>query len=72
VRGVPSLMVHAVHDSSDPHSWAHTLNAQIQGGDLLTRTGDGHTSYYTSPCARTAIDDYLIHPRSSPDRVCDE
>jgi pimeloyl-ACP methyl ester carboxylesterase len=72
VRGVPSLMVHAVHDSSDPYIWAHILNAQIQGGDLLTRTGDGHTSYYTSPCARAAIDDYLIRPQSSPDRVCDE
>jgi pimeloyl-ACP methyl ester carboxylesterase len=72
VRGVPTLMVHAVHDSSDPYSWAHTLNAQIEGSDLLTRTGDGHTSYYTSPCARAAIDDYLIQPQSSPDRVCDE
>jgi hypothetical protein len=72
VRGVPSLMVHAVHDSSDPYLWAHILNAQIHGSDLLTRTGDGHTSYYTSPCARTAIDGYLIHPQSSPDRVCDE
>jgi pimeloyl-ACP methyl ester carboxylesterase len=72
IRGVASLMVHAVHDSSDPYLWAHLLNAQIHGSDLLTRTGDGHTSYYTSPCARAAIDDYLIHPHSSPDRVCDE
>jgi pimeloyl-ACP methyl ester carboxylesterase len=72
VRGVPTLMVHAVHDSSDPYRWAHSLNAQIHGSDLLTRTGDGHTSYYTSACARAAIDAYLVRPQSSPDRVCDE
>ncbi|MFI5896188.1 alpha/beta hydrolase [Actinoplanes sp. NPDC051513] len=72
VHGVPTLMVHAVHDSSDPYGWAHSLNAQIDGSDLLTRTGDGHTSYYTSPCARAAMDRYLVHPQAPPDRVCDE
>jgi pimeloyl-ACP methyl ester carboxylesterase len=70
VRGVPALMVHAVHDSSDPYSWAHSLAAQIRGIALLTRTGDGHTSYHTSPCARPAIDQYLIRPQAPPDRVC--
>ena len=70
VRGVPALIVHAVHDSSDPYSWAHSLAAQIRGSALLTRTGDGHTSYYTSPCARAAIDSYLVRPQAPPDRVC--
>jgi pimeloyl-ACP methyl ester carboxylesterase len=70
VRGVPALMVHAVHDSSDPYSWAHSLAAQIHGIALLTRTGDGHTSYHTSPCARAAIDQYLIRPQAPPDRLC--
>jgi pimeloyl-ACP methyl ester carboxylesterase len=72
VRRVPTLIVHAVHDSSDPYRWAHSLAAQIHGSDLLTRTGDGHTSYYTSPCARAAIDAYLVRPQAPPDRVCDE
>jgi pimeloyl-ACP methyl ester carboxylesterase len=70
VRGVPALMVHAVHDSSDPYSWAHSLAAQIRGIALLTRTGDGHTSYHTSPCARAAIDQFLIRPQAPADRVC--
>ena len=70
VRGVPTLIVHAVHDSSLPYTWAHGLAAQIRGSALLTRTGDGHTSYYTSSCARAATDRYLIHPQSAPDRVC--
>ena len=30
VRGVPALIVHAVHDSSDPYAWAHSLAAQIR------------------------------------------
>lgn len=71
VRGVPSLIVHAVHDPSDPYRWAHGLAAQIQGSALLTRTGDGHTSYHTSECARTATDQYLIRPHAPADRVCE-
>jgi pimeloyl-ACP methyl ester carboxylesterase len=70
VDGVPTLIVHAVHDPSVPYKWAHSLATQIRGSDLLTRTGDGHTSYYTSRCARTATDRYLLRPQSAPDRVC--
>jgi len=71
VRGVPTLLVHAVYDPSDPYRWAHGLASQIQGSVMLTRTGDGHTSYYTSECARTASDQYLIRPQAPPDRVCE-
>jgi pimeloyl-ACP methyl ester carboxylesterase len=70
VRGVPTLIVHATHDPSVPYKWAHSLAAQIRGSDLLTRAGDGHTSYHTSPCARAAITRYLIRPQAPPDRVC--
>jgi pimeloyl-ACP methyl ester carboxylesterase len=71
VRGVPSLLVHAVHDPQDPYRWAHGLAAQIQGSALLTRTGDGHTSYHTSACAQTASDQYLIRPQAPADRICE-
>jgi pimeloyl-ACP methyl ester carboxylesterase len=70
VRGVPALVVHAVHDPSLAYAWAHGLASQIATSDLLTRTGDGHTSYYTSPCARRATDRYLIHPTALANRVC--
>ncbi len=70
VEGVPTLIVHAVHDPSVAYKWAHGLASQIDRSDLLTRTGDGHTSYYTSPCARRAIDRYLVRPQASADRVC--
>jgi pimeloyl-ACP methyl ester carboxylesterase len=72
IRGVPTLLVHAVNDSMDPYRWSHALAAQIQDSDMLTRTGDGHTSYYSSPCSRTAMDDYLVRPQAPADRVCDE
>lgn len=72
VRGVPVLMVHSVHDPSDPYQWAFSLGAQVHADAVLTRTGDGHTSYHTSPCARAAIDAYLIRPQAPADRVCDE
>jgi pimeloyl-ACP methyl ester carboxylesterase len=72
VHGVPTLIVHAVHDPSVAYKWAHSLAAQIRGSVMVTRTGDGHTSYHTSPCARTAIDDYLVRPQASPDRICAE
>jgi len=71
VRGVPALFVHAAHDASDPYRWAHSLAAQVHGSALLTRTGDGHTSYHTSACARNATDQYLIRPQAPPDRICE-
>jgi pimeloyl-ACP methyl ester carboxylesterase len=70
VRGVSTMIVHSVHDPSDPYKWAHGLAAQIRGSVMLTRTGDGHTSYHTSDCARAATDQYLIRPQAPADRLC--
>jgi pimeloyl-ACP methyl ester carboxylesterase len=71
VRDVPSLIVHATYDPSVPYQWAHSLAAQIEGSHLLTREGDGHTSYFTSACARGQIDAFLVD-LTAPDReVCD-
>jgi pimeloyl-ACP methyl ester carboxylesterase len=70
VRGVSTLIVHSVHDPSDHYKWAHGLAAQIHGSAMLTRTGDGHTSYHSSDCARAATDRYLIRPQAPADSVC--
>lgn len=72
IRGVPTMVVHAVHDPSVAYAWAHGLAAQIAGSDLLTRSGDGHTSYHTSACARRATDRFLVRPHAPSNRVCDE
>jgi hypothetical protein len=66
-----TLLIHAVHDPSDPYSWTHGLAAQIDGSALLTRTGDGHTSVFTSDCARSAADAFLIDVRSEANRICE-
>jgi hypothetical protein len=38
VRGVPTLIIHAVHDPSDHYSWAHGLAAQIDRSALRRRS----------------------------------
>lgn len=70
VRDVRTLIVHATHDPSVAYKWAHSLAAQIDGSDMLTRIGDGHTSSHTSTCVIRAIDRYLVRPRARADRVC--
>ena len=56
----PILLVGGTGDPATPYAWAQAVNRQIAGSVLLTRNGNGHTSYDASPCAHTAIDDYLI------------
>jgi pimeloyl-ACP methyl ester carboxylesterase len=72
VRGAPPiLIVNATHDPSTHYVWAHNLAGQIRGSVLLTRIGDGHTSLYSSHCARQTIDRYLIGGVTpSADAVC--
>ena len=70
IRGVPTLIVHANHDPSVSYQWAFELATQIRGSSVLTRNGDGHTSYYTSECARARRTSYLIHPQAPAAGVC--
>ena len=49
---------------------AHGLAAQIEGRALLTRTGDGHTSIYTSDCARSAAEKFLTERHAEANQVC--
>ncbi len=72
VSGVPTLLVHASHDASDPYRWTHSLASQISGSSILTRDGDGHTSYNTSKCARAAVDAYLVTPKAPASSTCSD
>src|SRR5204863_52735 len=54
------LMVGGPNDPATPYSEAQSVNRQIQGSVLLTREGNGHTSYDSSVCAHAAEDAYLI------------
>jgi pimeloyl-ACP methyl ester carboxylesterase len=72
IEGAPrALIVNASHDPSTSYTWALSMQAEMPGSVLLTRDGDGHTSYLSSACAQHAIDQYLINlalPR--PGAVC--
>jgi pimeloyl-ACP methyl ester carboxylesterase len=71
VRDVPTLIVNATHDPSTAYTWALGLAGQIRGSDLLTREGDGHTSFFiSSPCVHDAIEAYLFRPQAAANRVC--
>lgn len=57
----PVLVVGASGDPATPYSWAQEVASDFGSARLLTRDGDGHTSYLRgSPCIDTAIDTYLL------------
>ncbi len=57
----PILLVGGTNDPATPYSEAQSVNRQIDGSVLLTRQGNGHTSYDASTCAHAAEDAYLIN-----------
>lgn len=57
----PILLVGGTNDPATPYSEAQSVNKQIQGSVLLTRAGNGHTSYDASPCSHEIEDAYLIN-----------
>ena len=56
----PILLVGGTNDPATPYADAVAVNKQIEGSVLLTRRGNGHTSYDASPCSHAAEDAYLI------------
>lgn len=69
VSGTPPLLiVNATYDPSTAYVWAQLMREQIAGSVLLTRIGDGHTSYLLSGESETrdAIDHYLITGETPP------
>jgi len=57
----PILMINAKNDPETSYIWANSLLAQIDGAVLLTRDGDGHTSYILKGDTATVIDVYLVN-----------
>lgn len=56
----PILLVGGTNDPATPYVDAQSVNRQISGSILLTRQGNGHTSYGSSACSHAAEDAYLI------------
>lgn len=58
-ESVPILVVGSTHDPATPYAWAQALTSQLEGAELLTRDGDGHTGYFSSTCVQAWVDRYL-------------
>jgi len=56
----PILLVGGTNDPATQYAEAQSVNKLIDGSILLTRSGNGHTSYDSSACAHAAEDAYLI------------
>lgn len=56
----PILLVGGTNDPATPYADAVAASKEISGSVLLTREGNGHTSYFDSRCIQDAEDAYLI------------
>ncbi len=56
----PILMVNSTYDPSTVYEWATGLHRQLPHSLLLTRRGDGHTSYLNAGLTRNAISAFLV------------
>jgi homoserine acetyltransferase len=55
------LVVGTTGDPATPYRWAQNLAAQLEGGHLVTYTGEGHTAYNKSnSCVNDAVDGFLL------------
>lgn len=54
------LFVNSLRDPSTSIVWATEIQRQIGNSILLTRSGDGHTSYQLRGEAAAAIDAFLV------------
>lgn len=71
---VPILVIAATGDVATPYTGAQTLTADLgPTAMLLTRDGDGHTSYGFSRCIDAAAERYLRYLKfPDPGTVCPE
>lgn len=55
------LVIGTTGDPATPYRWAQNLAAQLEGGHLVTYTGEGHTAYNKSnACVNDAVDGFLL------------
>ena len=57
----PIVVVGTTHDPATPYRWAQALSSELRSGNLLTASGDSHTSYGRgNACVDDAVDRYLL------------
>jgi pimeloyl-ACP methyl ester carboxylesterase len=68
MRPAPRILItNATHDPSTAYPWALALHRHLPSSVLVTREGDGHTSYLNPGRTRDAIDRYLLTRRTPPE-----
>ncbi|KAK4943400.1 hypothetical protein LTR10_017074 [Elasticomyces elasticus] len=60
-KAPPILIAQSTNDPATPLPWAYGVAAQIPSHALVTRVGDGHTSYGTSLKMQAIMDAYLVN-----------
>jgi len=57
----PIVVVGTTHDPATPYAWAQALASELRSGNLLTATGQSHTSYGRgNACVDNDVDRYLL------------
>jgi pimeloyl-ACP methyl ester carboxylesterase len=69
-KPLPVLIVNAFQAPGQPAQWADSVAAQIPGSSHLMYLGPGTLAYRESPCARAAIDDFLVALRRPASATC--
>lgn len=65
------LVVGSTGDPATPYPQAVAVAHQLAHAVLLTRTGPGHTAYFSSACVRARVDRYLLTLRPPrPGTIC--
>lgn len=62
----PMLITNSRYDVATPYQWGQSLAGQLPSATFLTYDGVGHGDYWLSPCARDAIDTYLLSRATPP------
>lgn len=65
------IVIGATHDPATPYAWAKGLARKLGEASLVTREGDGHTSYARgNSCVDDLVDQHLVGPSLRRDARC--
>ncbi len=56
----PIVVVGSTGDTATPYGWAKALAKQLESAVLVTRKGEGHTSFLVNNCVKKALNAYLL------------
>lgn len=68
----PILVIGTTNDPATPLAGTQKMAAAMEGGVLITVSGEGHLGYRQSKCARKIVDDYFVDGKvPAADVTCD-